>query len=251
MEARLDADIDMEELLEVTVSRYESEVLEPFDKLVGLFQQPTVLDMLKERPKLVAGVNHYQAKMKGLDETIEESRKAKDKAKGAKAAEAAQSKLDSNKVKYDAEVEKLKHLTHQLTSSFHQIEATCVVDASAASAAAVAIKVELARFVGASAKDIQAHRLVSGGGGGGRESISGGGGARRARKRGKAGYGGDGSKRGSTYVGTRKHRRGLVCFFACNTSMYRPAHARVPGTTPTGRAGRCSCARASGPTGSP
>ena len=179
------------------------------DRLVALFKQPTVLDMLKERPKLVASVNHYAAKNKGLEEQIEEGKKAKDKAKGAKAAEAAAAKLESNRAKYDAEVEKLKHLTHQLTSSFHQIEATVVVDAAGAAASASAIKAELARHVGSSAKEIVAHLLVSGDGGGGRGSIGGG---RRARRRGKAtgNEGGGGGRKASTYDPNGPSRKALL-----------------------------------------
>lgn len=54
VEARLDADIELEELLEITVARVNDEVASVLTNASALFQEPTVLDMLKERPKLVS-----------------------------------------------------------------------------------------------------------------------------------------------------------------------------------------------------
>ena len=76
-ELRLDADIEMEELLEVTVARYRDEVAAPLSSALELFAQKPVLAMVQERPKLVASVNHYRAKVEDLERSVEEARKLK------------------------------------------------------------------------------------------------------------------------------------------------------------------------------
>jgi hypothetical protein len=236
----LDADLELEELLEVTVSRVALEVASVLAEAAALFQQPTVLEMLKERPKLVrrhtphmgqglgehadlecalasyrslvnlclaslrlkvASVNHYVAKMEGLEKAVTEASAHKDKAKQPKLLEAATAKLESNLAKKSAEEEKLAHVTKQLVSSFHRTEEQVLGAAADAAAAAHAIKLELAKHVGLSAKEIAAHTLVAGGG----QRASVGGRGVRTRRRGKSSAGsgnGSSSSSGGGYTAT-------------------------------------------------
>ncbi len=125
MELRLDGDTETEEKLDHVVARWELEVVAPLAEALKLFSQPAVLDMAKERPKLVASVNHYKAKLKDLEKEVEDARrdeekaKDKDKPKKAVATEAATKKLESNQQKHDAENEKLTHVTKQLIAMFN------------------------------------------------------------------------------------------------------------------------------------
>jgi len=134
----------------------------------------------------VASVNHYVAKMEGLEKAVAEATTHKDKAKQPKLLEAANAKLESNLAKKSVEEEKLSHVTKQLESMFLRTEHQVGLAAAEAAAAAQAIKVELAKHVGHSAAEIAAHKLVSGGGGGSmRASVNGGRGI-RTRRRGKS-----------------------------------------------------------------
>lgn len=68
VEARLDEDIEIEEKVEGIVVTWDREVVAPITETLLLFTQPTTLELIKERPKLVASVNHYKAKLKTLEE---------------------------------------------------------------------------------------------------------------------------------------------------------------------------------------
>jgi hypothetical protein len=184
IEARLDADIDVEEALEATVEKYMNEIKIPLDELIALFKQPTVLEMFKERPTLLASVNHYRSKMKEIEKSIEDAKKSKDKVKGAKLAETQQKKLESNQAKHDAESEKLGTLTSQLIASFHSTETKCFHIGGTIVSTSQHAKVELSKFIANGASIIDTHNLVAGAGGG-RESTSRGP-NNRSRRRGRS-----------------------------------------------------------------
>ena len=154
VEVRLDADIEAEDLLEATVLRFQGDVLAPLDEAVMLFKQPTVLDMLKERPRLLASVNHYVSKMKDLEKALEEAKKKN------KPEKDVVKKIEGNQVKHDAEVEKLKHLTTQLVHSFGLIEQQCTDSVALVCAKAFECKCDLSKHLGASALEITTHELV-------------------------------------------------------------------------------------------
>jgi len=160
----------------------------------------------------VASVNHYVAKMEGLEKAVAEATAHKDKAKQPKLLEAANTKLESNLAKKSVEEEKLAHVTKQLESMFLRTEHQAGEAAAKAAAAAQAIKVELAKHVGHSAAEIAAHKLVSGGGGGSmRASVGGGRGGIRTRRRGKSSanlYAG--SSGGSNYDPNGPSRKALL-----------------------------------------
>lgn len=166
VEVRLDNDIDVEEELEKTVEKYLSEINEPIVEILSLFKQPTVLDLAKERPTLLASVNHYKSKMKEIEKQIEDTKKLKDKIKAGKLADAAQKKLESNQLKHDAEAEKLKRLTGDLISSFHSTIEKCYTTGGSIVKSSSTAKQMLVEFISKGASEIDTHNLIAGGGGG-------------------------------------------------------------------------------------
>ena len=151
VEARLDLDLETEDVLEATHGRWAAEVTRPLDLAAALFTQPTVLAMIKERPAVVASVNHYRAKVDDLEKSLEKARLERAE-KGDKPVEAAERKLEGNRTKHHTETEKLRSLTAQLVASMESIEARCVQAAAETTAAAIQIKGRLFQFIAVAAE---------------------------------------------------------------------------------------------------
>jgi len=149
LEERRDADIEVENLGEQTKVRYLAEVLRPLDETQSLFGKKTVQEMIKERPKLVANVNHYLEKVEGLEKAVADAKKKLDSTD--KGVVAAIDKLKANEVKLNSEQEKLKRLSQQLTSSFRSTEDSCAIAAVDSANAAKEIKGYLCEQIAAEA----------------------------------------------------------------------------------------------------
>ena len=154
LEARLEADAEIEERVKATRTKYEKDVLKPLDAANVLFSQPMVLEWAKERPTLVASVNHYSSKIEDLEKAVSDARKLGDPDKARKAVDAAEKKLRGNREKHDAEAAKLEGLTKQLITSFTSTEAKCVACAFDVMGVGTLAHSELLQHVAACAEEI-------------------------------------------------------------------------------------------------